>query len=265
MAQNVYWHAPLWEVLLIGGSGLLVLIWLIWRAFRRPKLPDVLNEFTTGLEEQPIFFYDQLRGVVGLTKAAEQVLQNLALPQQKLPFETFLDALTESFIEGRMIRKENWPKDEYTLTVTPLVQTEGKTMGVFAFVTLESPLPPPDEPIEAVKAKDWLKFGTSLQLHRSRPIVRVCRDAAWQEYHLRYPEETLLRHLVDNRANIQTAEDLFAIIWPDEKAEPFGLGLAQKDRLRRLIFHLRQIVEPDPGNPQFVSTVHGVGYIFRED
>jgi DNA-binding response OmpR family regulator len=73
-------------------------------------------------------------------------------------------------------------------------------------------------------------------------------------------EEQLLRYLLDHPVGVQPAAALFRVIWPDDDIGGYGLRPEQQDRLRRLVYQLRQHTEPDPRNPRFVVTAHGVGY-----
>jgi len=84
---------------------------------------------------------------------------------------------------------------------------------------------------------------------------------AWQENQISPTEEALLRHLLTHSNEVQAAEALFSAVWPDDEVGTFGLRPDQKDRLRRLVFQLRQHVEPDPRAPRYVRTAHGAGYV----
>ena len=87
-------------------------------------------------------------------------------------------------------------------------------------------------------------------------------EDVWSESQLTYLEERLFRHLRLNVNVTQTSELLFQALWPDDEVDRVGLRPDQKDRLRRLVFQLRQRIEPDPRNPRYLQTAHGVGYTF---
>ncbi|MFQ5616437.1 MAG: helix-turn-helix domain-containing protein [Anaerolineales bacterium] len=263
MMQTVYWHAPLWEVLLFGGSALLVFVWLAGRALRRSNFSEILTDFNPEFDMQSLFLFDQVEGVTSLTQAAEQLLDTLSAPHEKKQFDILLDTLTEAFVEGRIVRVENWPEEPDTLTALPLAPSAEKTIGVLALITRETTPPPPEQPVDGTLTKAWAAIGTSLGVHRSRPMVRVFRDSGWQELPLKHNEEALLRYFLEQRGQTQTSETLFSALWPEEEVAQYGLQAAQKDRLRRLIFQLRQRIEPDPRKPHYVCTVHGVGYVFH--
>lgn len=274
MDQYVYWHAPLWEVLLVILTGLAVLTWLVVRLVRRPSLAAVLSATNPALNEQPLFFFDCAKGVTCLNDPAEQVFKELMASQQQLLLDALTETLLEAHEESRVTRQADWPASAQTLVAVPVFRPSGEVAGVLGLVIAEPPPlplaePPIDQPLVA-EAQDWLALGPSLRLHRTRPVVRVRRSrsttagetiVAWQEYPLSHMEETLLRYLVAHPAKVQTAMTLFGIIWPGEPVSVYGLHPTQRDRLRRLVYQLRQHVEPDPRNPRYVCTAHGVGYV----
>lgn len=73
MGQYVYWHAALWEVLLVAVAGLACLAWLAWRALGRPDLREALAAIDPALNEQALFLFDRVRGITCLNDGAERV------------------------------------------------------------------------------------------------------------------------------------------------------------------------------------------------
>ncbi len=273
MSQYVYWHAPLWEILLVALIGLAMLGWLIARALCRPDLSTALSAVNPALNDQPLFFFDRVKGVTCLNDVAEQTLRNLPASQQQSLLDVLMDTLLEACYEARITQQQDWPESDYTLIAVPLSKQPGDVTGVLVLVTAETLLPPPeclvDEPLTA-ETKYWLTLSPALRLNRARPVVYVRRispvaagntTATWQEYQLGHMEETLLRYLLEHQAEVQTAEMLFRAIWPEDPVERYGLRPDQKDRLRHLVFQLRRHIEPDPRNPRYVCTAHGVGYV----
>ena len=273
MSQYVYWHAPLWEILLVALIGLAMLGWLIARALCRPDLSTALSAVNPALNDQPLFFFDRVKGVTCLNDVAEQTLRNLPASQQQSLLDVLMDTLLEACYEARITQQQDWPESDYTLIAVPLSKQPDDVTGVLVLVTAETPLPPPecpvDEPLTA-ETKYWLTLSPTLRLNRARPVVYVrCispvaagnTTATWQEYQLGHMEETLLRYLLEHQAEVQTAEMLFRAIWPEDPVERYGLRPDQKDRLRHLVFQLRRHIEPDPRNPRYVCTAHGVGYV----
>lgn len=72
---------------------------------------------------------------------------------------------------------------------------------------------------------------------------------------LRPTEYRLLYHLVNNAGWVMTHEMLLSKVWGHEYRDDHQL-------LRLYITYLRQKIEPDPSNPKYILTEHGVGYRF---
>ncbi len=273
MGQHVYWHAPLWEVLLVVLMSLVLLGWLVVCALRRLNLPAALSAINPALNDQPLLFFDRVKDVTCLNDAAEQILNNLPASQQQSLLDALADTLLEAYEEARITRQQDWPESDYTLVAVPIFRQPDDVTGVLALVITETSLPPPDRPADellAAETKAWLTLGSTLRLHRTRPVVHVRRASpttaenatvTWQEYQLSHMEETLLRYLLEHQTGVQTSETLFRVVWPDDKVDRYGLRPDQKDRLRSLVCQLRRHVEPDPHNPRYVCTAHGVGYV----
>ncbi|NOK58544.1 MAG: hypothetical protein GFH27_549279n350 [Chloroflexi bacterium AL-W] len=75
-------------------------------------------------------------------------------------------------------------------------------------------------------------------------------------------EDTLLHYLIKHPFDVQSSPTLFGVVWTDDEVSAYGLRPEQQDRLRRVIYQLRQHIEPNPRNPRFIVTAHGVGYTF---
>lgn len=275
MGQHVYWHAPLWEVMLVILISLILLGWLIIRALRRPNLSAALSAINPALNDQPLLFFDRVKGVTCLNDAAEQILNNLPASQQQSLLDALADTLLEAYEEARITRQRDWPESDYTLVAAPIFGQLDDVTGVLALVVKEIPLPPAHRPADerlAAETDAWLTLGSTLRLHRTRPVVHIRHVSSttaenatvtWQEYQLSPMEETLLRYLLEHQSEVQTSETLFRVVWPDDEVDRYGLHPDQKDRLRHLVCQLRRHVEPDPRNPRYVCTAHGVGYVLH--
>ncbi len=269
MGQHVYWHAPLWQILSVVLVSLALLAWLVRRALRRPHLPTALSAVHPALSNQPLFYFDHVSGITGLNHATEGLLEDLSASEETLPLDVLRDVLLEAYGEARVVQQRGWPEPHRTLVAVPVFGAEDEVAGVWAMVTTESPPPPAERPVDehlAAQPEAWLALGRAVRVHRTRPIVHVRRtgpDAAptWEAYQLSPAEETLLRHLLDHRGEMQHLEELFRLIWPDEAVERYGLRPDQKNRLQQLVYRLRQQMEPDPHDPRYLCTAHGVGYV----
>ncbi|MGQ9515797.1 MAG: response regulator transcription factor [Anaerolineae bacterium] len=74
---------------------------------------------------------------------------------------------------------------------------------------------------------------------------------------LRPTEHRLLYHLVNNAGWVMTHEMLLSKVWGHEYRDDHQL-------LRLYITYLRQKIEPDPSNPKYILTEHGIGYRFMD-
>jgi len=249
--------------------SLAILAWLIIRALRRPNLSAALSAINPALDDQPLLFFDHVKGITCLNDAAEQILNNLPASRQQFLLDVLAETLLEAYEEARVTQHQDWPESDCTLIAVPVSRQPNVVAGVLALVTAEIPPLPAERPVDehlAAEPEAWLTLGPALRMHRTRPVVQVRRIgsnavAAWQEYHLSLAEETLLRYLLEHQAEVQTAETLFRAVWPEDEVDRYSLRPDQKDRLRRLVYQLRRHVEPDSHNPRYVCTAHGVGYV----
>ncbi len=78
-----------------------------------------------------------------------------------------------------------------------------------------------------------------------------------QQVSLTGTEYRLLYHLVRNAGQVLTHETLLARVWGREYTDEI-------DYLKVYISRLRNKLEKDPRNPQYILTEYGVGYWFRK-
>lgn len=76
-----------------------------------------------------------------------------------------------------------------------------------------------------------------------------------EEIDLTYTEFELLSTLASNPGRIFSREVLLTRVWGDEFRDERTVDVH--------IRHLREKIEQDPRNPEFVHTARGVGYVFR--
>lgn len=84
---------------------------------------------------------------------------------------------------------------------------------------------------------------------------RLLRDD--DEIHLPRKAFDLLSMLVAHRPKVMNKDELRAAVWPDSHIDEAGLNV--------LVSDVRRALGDDPKRPQFVRTVHGVGYAFCGD
>lgn len=91
-----------------------------------------------------------------------------------------------------------------------------------------------------------IDFDRHLVLHYNEPV-----DLTPTEF-------KLLRVLVENAGRVLSQEYLLEQVWGAEYAGDEGY-------IRRYIWYLRQKIEEDPRNPQYIITERGFGYSFRKN
>ena len=90
-----------------------------------------------------------------------------------------------------------------------------------------------------------------LKIDFGRRVVTL-RDS---EVALTPTEYDLLRALVQNAGKVMTHNQLIRIVW--------GVGYEEEAHLLRVnISNLRHKIESDPKAPDYIHTVHGLGYRF---
>lgn len=86
---------------------------------------------------------------------------------------------------------------------------------------------------------------------------RVMRDL--ERIALTTTEFDLLRHLASKPGRVYTRGQLLELVRDYD-------ALEQDERTINVhISHIREKIEPDPGQPQYIKTIRGVGYAFAED
>jgi two-component system KDP operon response regulator KdpE len=91
-----------------------------------------------------------------------------------------------------------------------------------------------------------------IEIDFARRVARVEGETV----HLTRTEYALLRELAQNANKVMSHGELLAAVW----------GAAYRDDvdyLRAYIRYLRRKLEPDPGNPRYILTSQGVGYMLR--
>jgi len=291
MYQQIYWHASLWEVILVVFIGLTIIFLLLYQLLKPVEPSKALRNIHPLLDNQPLFFYSKADGLQELNSAASIMIDNPSASGENFLSTILVDAMSEAITENRQFQQENCPRNDQTLTVIPFSNEDmagalatvidAKTqLGISisldneeptSFLIDSSPIPV-SRPSDSHYEDSWLPLGRYLLIHPQQPAVSVRQVIAdsgvlsktWSERQLTHSEEMLLRHLLHNLNKTQSSESLFQAIWIDDEVDSVGLRPDQKDRLRRLIFQLRQRIEPDPRNPKYLQTAHGVGYTLYE-
>ncbi|MDN4494868.1 response regulator transcription factor [Ureibacillus aquaedulcis] len=101
------------------------------------------------------------------------------------------------------------------------------------------------------KQQDILEFG-QIQIVPKLRRVRV----SGMDVHLKLMEYKLLHYLAKNKNRIITKDELFQNVWGDSFVGDGTLNVH--------IRHLREKIERNPKDPQFIKTVWGTGYVFED-
>lgn len=119
---------------------------------------------------------------------------------------------------------------------------------------------PSSDPILLQKAWALLCGGQSPEATlRPRPVADVLQptcDQVRRELVLTGLEVKLLAHLASCRGRPVPMDDLMTSVW----GSPFAHG-GTPDQVYSCIRRLRRKIEPDPGHPQYIVSVWGVGYM----
>lgn len=97
-----------------------------------------------------------------------------------------------------------------------------------------------------------VKGGIEVDLNRHRVTVRG------EEVELTPTEFNLLVYLIENAGRMLTHENILKNIWGKEYGR-------EAEYLRVYIGRLRQKIEVDPVDPQYLKTAHGYGYYFESN
>ena len=251
LGQVLYWHAPAWQVAGVVLLTAALIAWLSWRTFHADR-DRALSQVAPELRNQALFLFDRRAGLRPLNRRGRALLVGDSAN------DPLVAALTAVLEGARAVERQDWPSAGSTLLAIPLGDSGGPATAALGIVVDETLAP---AAAAAVGGGQWITLGPSVKAHASRPVVLILRGAeVWEEAALTPVEDALLRHLLRFRGEVRSAAELFAVAWPDDPADPFGLRPDQNDRLRRLIFQMRQRLEPDPSQPRHLRTARGIGY-----
>ena len=130
-------------------------------------------------------------------------------------------------------------------------------------------------------ANDYITKPFSLAVLRARVLVQLRSQVVREEaltmgpYHFDFArmrfsregapvtlsktEQRLLRMLVENRGHAVSRADLIDRVWDDEAA------FVEENALSVTVKRLRQKLERDPAQPQWLHTVRGIGYQWGQE
>lgn len=275
MNEFIYWYAPLWQVVIALASGILLFLALLGLARQRPDVSAALTAVDPVLDRQPALYFDRAQGIMALNEGGKALLQELREANAD-KLHALADVMLEAQAETRVVQEETILPGQ-TIVAVPILQQPDLARGVLALLAPQAAPPPPAQPeiiapvAPSPNHRDWQPLGKELVIHTKRALVQVKRPSAqadeaasgWQEYVLSVTEHQLLRYLLEYSDMPQTSETLFHLLWPQDEVDQFGLRPDQGDRLRRVVFTLRQKIEPNARTPRYLCTVHGMGYVMH--
>ena len=191
-------------------------------------------------------------GVAGLAAAREDP-PDLVLLDVMLPRMNGLDVLRELRADGHEL-----PVIMLTAKGQEIDKVLGLKLGADDYVTKPFGFLELLARVEALlrrsghgkKAQGDITFGSVR--------VEISTQSVWrgrERLDLSPREFELLRYLIANRGKVVSREELLDAVW----------GYDQTPLTRTIDVHvakLRRKIENDPGNPEFIITVHRVGYRF---
>lgn len=101
----------------------------------------------------------------------------------------------------------------------------------------------------------WFEIDGDLRIHFDRRMVEFRK----KEVHLTRLEFDLLRYLAERPGVPCGRSDLVDAVWGYEAG-----GDINDSAINTCIAKLRRKIEPDPSNPRYIQSVHGIGYRFKE-
>ncbi len=105
----------------------------------------------------------------------------------------------------------------------------------------------------ASTAGDPAEIGSGIRLDTNTHKLVVDGEAV----PLKAMEYKMLLYLLENRGRVVTKDELLSNVWGDEYIGEGTLAVH--------IRHLREKMEKDPKNPEFIKTIWGVGYMIEEN
>lgn len=112
-----------------------------------------------------------------------------------------------------------------------------------------------DAQISYGDAAGWFVVDDHLRIHFERRLV----EAGGQKVHLTPLEFDLLKFLMDRPGVPCARADIIDNVWG------FEAGWETADApVNVCVARLRAKIEPDPSNPTYIESIHGIGYRFRE-
>jgi two-component system KDP operon response regulator KdpE len=228
--------------------------------YRREKLLIIdSDEKLLGLLET------RLRGRGFAVITATEGRQGLRQLYQDRPDLVILETTLPGMDGWEVCERIRTLSDVPIILLTAIEQEEacvrGLRMGADDCVRKPFSLPELAERVEAV-----LRRSRSASKERNAEVsyaddylvIDAEQGAVWcdgERVSLTALEQRLLSYMLSNQGRVLTARQILCNVWGYEYAD-------EMNYVRLYIWRLRQKIEPDPKNPRYVVTEHGLGYRF---
>lgn len=267
--HRVYLDYPTWQVVFAFG----ILVFIFWGFYRKPKLREAVSNADNSLNEKPLFFFSNLKGLLPLNDKAFELV-DYSSKQEDLRTSVLLSSIKDAISSKKLIAKVDWfENEEGMLVVIPVSEERGSAIATITFK-----LDVEDEKIDqeiiedeaknlellksALSDTDWILIDSDARLHRIQGLLQIKENGVWSEYRLNHYQYQALFFLQRHARQTVTGAQLNDALWPDEPASLLGLTATQKDRLRQYIYQLRQI---HPAISEKITTVRGIGYMLQAE
>ena len=107
-----------------------------------------------------------------------------------------------------------------------------------------------DKPEKEIPQDNVVKLGNAF-FNPKKAVIRKGNE----EYPLKAMEYKLLAYMIANPGRVISKDEFFEKIWDTQFVGDVTLNVH--------IRHLREKIEDDPGKPEVIKTVWGVGFIFE--
>ena len=111
---------------------------------------------------------------------------------------------------------------------------------------------PSDESLEEGKSNYLINIGSAVINLRKASVIKDDK-----EVFLKAMEYKLLVYLINNKNRVISKDELFEKVWKTEYVGDVTLNVH--------IRHLREKIEDDAGNPKYIKTVWGVGFMLEDN
>ena len=214
--------------------------------------PSIQKMLTHALEREGFQVY-----TVGDGEAALEAIETYE------PHLIILDIMLPKIDGTEVIRRVRWGSDVPVIMLTAkddeIDRVVGLELGADDYVTKPFAVRELVARVRAImrrasaiteQRQDELNYD-SLKIHLPSRRVAV----GGKEIDLTYTEFELLVTLASNPGRVFSRSTLLTRVWGDEFRDERTVDVH--------IRHLREKIERDPRNPEFIHTARGVGYVFR--